>query len=152
MKQHQIKRAQTQIFSTSVFLKRQSTVHETSAEPTQTGRHSQENQRYGFRPAFIDVATGTVYRSCFADGHPAPFHLLEGLPDDVVAERDVDGQVTATKSSLIAGFVRHGRFYSREEAAGLVSKALRVSPHRLARLTRHFTHRVTAIARMGRAA
>lgn len=117
-----------------------------------TGGRSQENRQFGFHPAFVDAATGVIYRSRFADGYPAPVHLLDGLPDEVVAERNADGQVTATKSTLIAGFVRHGRFYSREEAAELVSKAADVSSYRLTLLTRRPTRRATATARVGRAA
>lgn len=92
-----------------------------------TGGRSQENHRYGFRPAFVDAATGAIYESRFANGHPAPFHLLDGLPDEVVAERDASGHVTAAISSLIAGFIRRGRFHSREEAARLISSSLDVT-------------------------
>lgn len=85
-----------------------------------TGGRSQENQGRGFRPAFMDAATHEVYRSCFADGRLAPFHLLDGLPDEVVACRDARGHVVLAKASIIAGFVRDGCFYSREEAARIV--------------------------------
>lgn len=92
------------------------------------GGRSRESGRFGFRPAFIDAATGTIYESRFADGRRAPFHLLDGLPDEVVAERDSCGQVMAAKGSVVAGFVRRGRFHSREEAASLVSMMLRSTP------------------------
>jgi hypothetical protein len=82
-----------------------------------TGGRSQENRAWGFRPAFMDAVTRAIYRSCFADGRPAPFHLLDGLPDEVVASRDAGGRVAAVKASIVAGFVRDGRFYSRAEAA-----------------------------------
>ena len=36
------------------------------------GGRSEENRPCGFRPAFMDVATGAVYESCFVDGTPAP--------------------------------------------------------------------------------
>jgi hypothetical protein len=32
-------------------------------------------------------------------------------------ERDSSGRVMAVKSSVIAGFIYHGRFYTREQAA-----------------------------------
>jgi len=85
-----------------------------------SGGCSQENAELGFRPAFRDADTGTVYSSCFLDGRPAPVHLYDGLPDDVVINRTESGRVTAVKGSLISGFVRFGRFYTREEAAAAV--------------------------------
>jgi len=86
-----------------------------------TGGRSQENRPWGFCPAFMDMVTRAIYRSCFADGTSAPVHLLDGLPDDVVASRDARGRVIAAKASIIAGFVRDGCFYSREEAARSVA-------------------------------
>lgn len=86
-----------------------------------TGGISAENRSLGFRPAFMDRDTTSVYASCFADGRPAPFHLLDGLPDELVVARDALGRVAAVKSSVLAGFVRGGRFHSREEAAQQIS-------------------------------
>ncbi len=82
-----------------------------------TGGRSEENRQAGFRPAFMDVDTRRVYESRYADGRPAPFHLLDGLPDELVVARSDNGRIAAVKSSVIAGFVRAARFYSREEAA-----------------------------------
>lgn len=82
-----------------------------------TGGRSEENRPLGFRPAFKDVASGVVYDSRFADGRPAPFHLLDGLPEEVVLERDSRGRVGRVKASIVSGFVLGGRFYTREEAA-----------------------------------
>lgn len=86
-----------------------------------TGGTSAENRCLGFRPAFMDRETSAVYASCFADGRPAPFHLIDGLPDKLVVARDAVGRVAALKDSVIAGFVRSGRFYSREDAGRLAS-------------------------------
>lgn len=86
-----------------------------------TGGRSQENRPWGFRPAFMDAVTHVIYRSCFADGTAAPVHLLDGLPDEVVASRDAGGRVVAAKVSIVAGFVRGDRFYSREEAARITA-------------------------------
>jgi hypothetical protein len=86
-----------------------------------TGGRSQENRSSGFRPAFIDSITRAVYASCFADGRPAPIHLIDGLPDEVVVARSDSGRVCAVKPSVVAGFVRDGRFYTREEAARCAS-------------------------------
>jgi len=82
-----------------------------------TGGRSQENSGLGFRAAFLDVDTMTVYPSCFRDGRPAPMHLLDGLPDDVVVERAASGRVLAAKDTLISGFERNGFFYTRSAAA-----------------------------------
>ena len=86
-----------------------------------TGGVSEESRCLGFRPAFLDRETLTVYPSRFADGRPAPFHALDGLPDDVVLARHAGGRVAAVKASVIAGFLRAGRFYSREQAASAVA-------------------------------
>lgn len=82
-----------------------------------TGGVSAENRSQGFAPAFLDTQTGAVYRACFADGRPAPMHLLEGLPPALVVERDAGGRATAIRSSVMAGFVRGTRFFTREQAA-----------------------------------
>ena len=82
-----------------------------------TGGVSRGNARMGFRPAFLDVATLTIYPSRFADGRPAPFHLLDGLPDEVVTDRLASGRAVAAKASVISGFERGGFFYTREAAA-----------------------------------
>jgi hypothetical protein len=82
-----------------------------------TGGCSQENKGLGFRPAFLDFATHTIYLSRFADGRLAPFHLLDGLPNEVVVDRAASGRVTSAKATLIAGFERHGFFYTRTAAA-----------------------------------
>lgn len=87
-----------------------------------TGGRSEENSGLGFLPAFRDQDDGTVYRSCFADGRPAPFHLLDGLPEGLVA-RGESGRVIAAKGSLVSGFVRGGCFYTRDEAAAAVSSS-----------------------------
>lgn len=85
-----------------------------------SGGRSEENADFGFRPAFRDADTGLVYASCFADGRPAPVHLYDGLPDEVVIDRTTSGHVAAVKASLVSGFVRCGWFYTREEAAAAV--------------------------------
>lgn len=86
-----------------------------------TGGRSQENGSEGFRPAYHDTDTGKIYLSCFADGRPAPIHLLEGLPAELAVSRDDHGRTTAAKATVIAGFVRNDRFYTRQEAAAAVT-------------------------------
>ena len=78
---------------------------------------SQNSGTLGFRPAFKDEGTGYIHISCFADGRPAPIHLLDGLPEQLVEERDPSGHVVRAKATIVSGFELQGRFYSREEAA-----------------------------------
>ena len=85
-----------------------------------SGGVSQNNAQQGFIPAFRDCATGQVYRSCFANGCPAPIHLLDGLPDELVLARNDAGRAIALRPTVIAGFVRNLDFYTREQAAQLV--------------------------------
>lgn len=85
------------------------------------GGVSAENRSEGFRPAFLDTQTQVIYPSRFADGRPAPFHLLDGLPDELVLARAPGGRVVSVKSSVISGFVRAGRFFNREEAAAALA-------------------------------
>jgi hypothetical protein len=82
-----------------------------------TGGRSEENGSAGFQPAFLDMETRSVYPSRFRDGQRAPIHLLDGLPEQLVLARDALGRVAAVKRSIVAGFARNGRFYTRDEAA-----------------------------------
>ena len=82
-----------------------------------TGGRSEENGGLGFRPAFYDFDTQSIHLSRFSDGRPAPFHLLDGLPRDLVVDRTPSGRVARVKASVIAGFVREGFFYTRAAAA-----------------------------------
>ena len=87
-----------------------------------TGGESAGSRDDGFRPAFLDTDTDIVYLSRYSDGYPAPFHLLDGLPDELVLQRSASGRVEEVKAALVSGFVRAGRFYSREEAAQAVAE------------------------------
>ena len=93
------------------LLKQENELHEG------TGGRSQENRELGFRPAFLDFQTQVIYPSRFADGRPAPIHVLDGLPDEVIVDRAASGRVVAAKASIISGFVRNGFFYTRSAAA-----------------------------------
>jgi hypothetical protein len=81
-----------------------------------SGGVSAENRSAGFRPAFLDSRTDLVYLSQLPDGSPAPVHLLDGLPPELVVQRTAAGRVTAVRDSVVAGFVRDGRFLTRDEA------------------------------------
>ena len=82
-----------------------------------TGGLSQENWSAGFIPAFYDPDTGRAEIARFADGRPAPMHLLEGLPGEWVKKRDASGRASAIKGSVISGFIRGAYFYTRNQAA-----------------------------------
>lgn len=82
-----------------------------------TGGVSEGNQSAGFLPAFYDVETGRAEIARFADGQPAPMHILDGLPKDRVLERDTSGRVSAIRHSVIAGFIRGDYFHTRVQAA-----------------------------------
>jgi hypothetical protein len=81
---------------------------------------SEGNRGMGFMPAFCDSITGRVEISRFRNGQPAPIHLIEGLPDCWVVERDATFKVTAITNSVVAGFVRDGCFYTRSQVAEMV--------------------------------
>ncbi|MBL8438548.1 MAG: hypothetical protein JNM61_10145 [Zoogloeaceae bacterium] len=81
------------------------------------GGVSEEIRPLGFRPAFYDLETGAIHASRFANGSPAPMHLLDGLPDDLVACRLPSGAVAATRPGVVAGFERQGNFYTRLQAS-----------------------------------
>ncbi|MCP5004772.1 MAG: hypothetical protein GY941_12655 [Planctomycetes bacterium] len=85
-----------------------------------TGGVSPENQSIGFHPAFYDLVTGCGHFSRFANGTLAPIHVLDGLPEEWIIKRDQSGEVRTVKDSVIAGFIRGGYFYTREQAAQYV--------------------------------
>ena len=88
-----------------------------------TGGVSSENRHLGFVPAFMDSRTGDVYPCRFADGRPSAFHVLDGLPDELVVARDHQGRPSHVVGTVIAGFALEGRFYTRDQAAAQVSRA-----------------------------
>jgi hypothetical protein len=94
-----------------------------------SGGVSAGNRSLGFRPAFRNLETGHVYPSCFADGRPAPIHMIDGLPDELVVTRSPAGKVTAVSDSLQSGFLLDGCFYDRQEAAEYVRTASRAPAH-----------------------
>ena len=87
-----------------------------------TGGVSEENAHCHFIPAFFDADTGQVELSCFSDGRQAPCHLLDGLPAAWIVQRDLHGRVVKIKSTVISGFVRFGRFFTRQEAAEFIAQ------------------------------
>jgi hypothetical protein len=98
------------------------TLERENVEVFGSGGRSEENGSRGFRPAFMDQATSVVYPARFADGRPAPFHILDGLPDEVVLARNAQGRVASVKATVISGFTLDGEFYTREAAARKVGE------------------------------
>ena len=68
-------------------------------------------------PAFRNEADGRVELARLADGRPAPMHLISALPQEWAVRCDGRGNVLELVEDIIAGFLRDGRFYTREEAA-----------------------------------
>lgn len=82
-----------------------------------TGGVSANNRAAGFVPGFLDTRSGVAVPSRFANGLLAPVHVLEGLPEEWIVERNDEGLAVKACHGVIAGFLRLGRFYSRDEAA-----------------------------------
>lgn len=103
-----------------------------------TGGISANNRGQGFIPAFMDAETGNVYRSRFANGMPAPIHVLAGLPENLIEAHGKLSGSLSVKSSVISGFVREETFYSREEALqATASGGMQVRSSRGLLLARH---------------
>ena len=81
-----------------------------------TGGTSHDNREQGFVPAFQDAASGQVMVSTYADGRSATVHVLDGLPEEYVLKRDAQGRVVAVSDVIVPGFLRGGRFYTRQQA------------------------------------
>ncbi|MEW5755978.1 MAG: hypothetical protein AB1810_06700 [Pseudomonadota bacterium] len=96
-------------------------IHQQGLKYQGTGGCSQVSSPLGFQPAFLDTATRTIYLSRFADGRLAHLHILDGLPEELVVERAEDGRVLTIKPSLVSGFAKDGRFYTRDECASLLA-------------------------------
>ena len=92
-----------------------------------TGGASEDNRAEGFIPAFLNRENGEVHLYVSSDGQVCSVHTLDGLPDSVVVRRNRNGMVTAVRSCIVAGFVRNGHFYTREQAAEEVSQRTTVA-------------------------
>ena len=88
---------------------------------------SDDNRDAGFIPAFLNRETGEVHLSLSSDGRLCLVHTLDGRPDVVVVRRSRSGLVTAVRRCIVAGFVRNGQFYIREQAAEEVTESTPVA-------------------------
>ncbi len=78
---------------------------------------SKNCQSGGFAPAFYDSQSDSSVISRYADGSPAPIHILDGVPVEWVSDYDAEGHVIALRPGVISGFLRAGRFYTRDQVA-----------------------------------
>ena len=97
----------------------QSAVKAASQPYLGTCGESIEATRCQFLPAFIDREDGRVELARMANGEPAPMHLICHLPVEWALQRDARGRVIELKETIEAGFVRKGRYFTREEAAAV---------------------------------
>jgi hypothetical protein len=71
----------------------------------------------GYTPAFQDTLTGEIHLSKFADGRLAPIHVIDGLPQEWIVQRDENQRAILARDTIIAGFVRDGVFFTRKQLA-----------------------------------
>ena len=76
--------------------------------------------QHKFRPAFRNEADGRVELARLPNGNPAPMHLISALPREWALRCDEQGGVLQLVETVIAGFLREGRFYTRDEAAAVL--------------------------------
>lgn len=67
----------------------------------------------------------TIRLSSRADGRPAPFHMLDGLPDEVALPRNATSGVGSVRFAEISGFLFEGCSGSRKVAAAKPSEFVR---------------------------
>jgi hypothetical protein len=80
---------------------------------------SRNNRTSGFTPAFLDKKTGLIEIAKLKNGQPSPMHIISWLPRKWASRLAADGTVECLKPGIIAGFVRDGVFYTREQTAEL---------------------------------
>lgn len=95
----------------------QDRVKEESADFLGTCGESATATQSHFQPAFQNPADGCVVAARFPSGAVAPMHLICGLPKTWGRKFDQQGNVVELIDGIVAGFVRAGSFYTREEAA-----------------------------------
>lgn len=83
---------------------------------------SQGNRQFGFVPAFYDSVSRIVYLSCYANGNPAPVHILAGLPQHLIRDRVLTEAMDNAKNTLIVGFVFDQQFFTRQQAKDVLAK------------------------------
>ncbi len=67
---------------------------------------------YGFIPAFRDLDNDETHISVNGAGLICHYHSMDNLPIEWVEKWDEDGYPLCLKPSVIAGYMRDGRFYT----------------------------------------
>lgn len=80
---------------------------------------SKNNAKSGFAPAFLHCESGRIVISRTKGGQPAPFHLIDWLPEEWAESTREDGSIKKLIPEIVSGFSRNGQFYTREETASL---------------------------------
>ncbi len=70
---------------------------------------------FGFMPAFKNLKDQSIHLSIDRNGELSVMHLLDGLPDYWIKEKDEMGVAQSLKSEIIAGFMRNSIFYTLSE-------------------------------------
>ena len=80
---------------------------------------SQNNESYGFKPAFLDRNTGRVEQARLENGQPATIHIIDWLPKEWAGSFYPDGRIKILIPGINAGVVCNTIFYNREQVAEL---------------------------------
>ena len=80
---------------------------------------SENNRAAGLKPAFLDLNTGRIEIARFANGQPAPIHIINWLPKEWANSFTESGTIDSLIEGVIAGFIKGNVFYTRDEAAKL---------------------------------
>jgi hypothetical protein len=87
-----------------------------SAAGASAARHlAREGLMTGFSPAFRHLETGEVRLCRMRDGRLSREHLLDGLPDHWVLDRDSRGRPAALASEIEPGFLRGIEFWTLDD-------------------------------------
>jgi len=70
---------------------------------------------FGFMPAFKNIKNQQVHLSTDFGGQLSVMHILDGLPESWIDEKDEKGRALTLKSEIIAGFMRNADFYTLSE-------------------------------------
>jgi hypothetical protein len=47
--------------------------------------------------------------------------MMDGLPESLITARSASGRAAAVKRTVIAGFIKEGHFYTREQVASALA-------------------------------
>ena len=70
---------------------------------------------FGFMPAFKHIKNQQVHLSTDLNGELSVMHILDGLPETWIEEKDEKGRALTLKPDIIAGFMRNSEFYTLNE-------------------------------------